>query len=140
MRRRPGGMTSSRSPSFSAGHLRLARGAWMNRSEPESSLVMMKPSLPPNEAARLDVLREYDVLDTPPEAAFDDLVRLASQVCGTSMAMVSLIDGDRQWYKARVGTELTETPRDVAFCAHAILGPDLFIVPDAETDERFADN
>jgi signal transduction histidine kinase len=101
---------------------------------------MMKPPLPLNEAARLDVLREYDVLDTPPEAAFDDLARLAAQICGTPMAMVSLIDGDRQWFKAKVGTELTETARDVAFCAHAIMEPDLFVVPDAKADERFVDN
>jgi signal transduction histidine kinase len=88
----------------------------------------------------MDALREYDVLDTPPEAAFDDLARLASQICGTPVAMVSLVDGDRQWFKAKVGTELTETPRDVAFCAHAILQPDLFVIPDAEVDERFIDN
>jgi two-component system, sensor histidine kinase len=101
---------------------------------------MIKPALPANEAARLDALRAYDVLDTPPEAAFDDLTRLASQICGTPVAMVSLIDGNRQWFKSRVGTEMTETPRDVAFCAHAILQPDLFMVTDAEADERFADN
>jgi signal transduction histidine kinase len=101
---------------------------------------MIKPPLPINEATRLDALREYDVLDTPPEAAFDDLARLASQICGTPVAMISLVDGDRQWFKAKVGTELTETPRDVAFCAHAILQPDLFIIPDAEADVRFVDN
>jgi signal transduction histidine kinase len=101
---------------------------------------MLKPPLPLDETARLDTLRKYDVLDTPPEAAFDDLARLVSQICGTPMAMISLIDGDRQWYKARVGTELAETARDVAFCAHAILEPDLFIVPDAKADERFVDN
>src|SRR5437764_9091833 len=101
---------------------------------------MMKPPLPLDEASRLDALRDYDVLDTPPEAAFDDLARLASQICSTPVAMVSLVDGDRQWFKAKVGTDLTETARDVAFCAHAILQPDLFIVPDAKADERFVDN
>jgi signal transduction histidine kinase len=100
----------------------------------------MKPPLPANEEARLEALRDYDVLDTPPEQAFDDLARLASYICQTPVAMISLVDGDRQWFKAKVGTEMTETPRDVAFCAHAILQPDLFLVPDAEADERFADN
>src|SRR5712692_3005554 len=101
---------------------------------------MMKPPLAEDEPARLDALYAYDVLDTPPEAAFDDLTRLASQICGTPVAMVSLVDGNRQWFKSKIGTEVTETPRDIAFCAHAILQPDLFIVTDAEADERFADN
>src|SRR5262249_33813947 len=100
----------------------------------------MKAPLPVNEHARLEALRAYDVLDTPPEQAFDDLTRLASQVCGTPVAMVSLVDGDRQWFKSKVGTEAAETPRDVAFCAHAILERDLFVIPDAEADDRFADN
>jgi signal transduction histidine kinase len=101
---------------------------------------MLTAPLPVDEDARLQALRAYDVLDTPPEEAFDDLTRLASQICGTPVAMVSLVDGDRQWFKSRVGTELEETPRDVAFCAHAILQRDLFVVPDAEADARFADN
>src|SRR6266571_726661 len=75
---------------------------------------MMKPPFPADEAARLAALRDYDVLDTPPEQAFDDLARLASQICGTPVAMVSLVDGGRQWFKARVGTEVTETPRALA--------------------------
>jgi signal transduction histidine kinase len=100
----------------------------------------MRAPLPDNESARLEALRAYDVLDTPPEQAFDDMTRLAAQILGTPMAMVSLVDGDRQWYKSHHGTELTETPRDVAFCAHAILQPDLFVVPDAHADARFADN
>jgi signal transduction histidine kinase len=100
----------------------------------------MQAPLPVNETTRLEALRDFDVLDTPPEQAFDDLTMLASQICNTPVAMVSLVDGDRQWFKSKVGTEATETPRDVAFCAHAILEPDLFIIPDAEADERFVGN
>jgi len=101
---------------------------------------MMKPALPAEEAARLKALREFDVLDTPRAADSDDLTWLASQICGTPVAMVSLVDGDRQWIQAKTGTDLTETPRDIAFCSHAILQSDLLIVPDAHADERFADN
>ncbi|MGH6630339.1 MAG: GAF domain-containing protein, partial [Burkholderiales bacterium] len=100
----------------------------------------MKPPLPSNEAARLDALRQYQVLDTPPEEAFDDLVRIAAQICGTPVALISLVDEHRQWFKARMGLEAQETPRDLAFCAHAILGSDVMVVPDASQDARFADN
>jgi PAS domain S-box-containing protein len=98
------------------------------------------PPRPANEPERLEALRRYEILDTPPEAAFDDLALLASQVCGTPTALVSLVEGDRQWFKARVRFDALETPRDVAFCAHAILGRDVFVVPDAAADRRFADN
>ncbi|MCI0354475.1 MAG: response regulator [Acidobacteria bacterium] len=100
----------------------------------------MKPPLPDDEAARLDTLRQYHVLDTPPEAAFDDLVRIAAQTCGTPVALISLVDEHRQWFKARVGMPAQETPRDLAFCAHAILGHDVMVVPDASLDARFADH
>ncbi|HKY75202.1 MAG TPA: GAF domain-containing protein [Acidimicrobiia bacterium] len=94
-----------------------------------------------DEAGRLAVLREYGVLDTLPEVSFDDIVFLASYICEAPMAMVSLVDEDRQWFKAKVGTDLKETPRDAAFCAHAILQPDeIFVVPDAHQDPRFATN
>ena len=87
-------------------------------------------SLYHEEAARLAVLREYGVLDTLPEASFDDIVFLASYICEAPVAMVSLVDEDRQWFKAKVGTDLEETPRDAAFCAHAILEPnEIFVVP-----------
>ena len=100
----------------------------------------MKPPLPADETDRLSALYSLDVLDSAPERDFDDIVALASSVCGVPMSLVSLIDMDRQWFKARVGTDLTETSRDLSFCAHAILGKDLLVVPDAREDARFADN
>jgi GAF domain-containing protein len=96
--------------------------------------------LPKNEAARLEALRQYDILDTDAEEVFDDLARLAAYVCQTPIAVISLVDKDRQWFKARVGLGLSETSRDCAFCAYAILQGTPMIVPDAMADERFADN
>ena len=97
--------------------------------------------LHPDEPGRLAVLREYRVLDSLPEVQFDDIAFLASYICGTPIALVSLVDENRQWFKAKVGTDLEQTSRDVAFCAHAILEPDeIFVVPDALEDHRFATN
>jgi PAS domain S-box-containing protein len=95
----------------------------------------------PLEAARLAVLRGYGVLDTPPDPALDDLVRLTARLCGTPISLVSLVDIDRQWFLARTGVEATETPREQAFCAHALApGAGMLEVPDATADARFADN
>lgn len=97
--------------------------------------------IPISEAERLRVLRSYEVLDTACEAAFDELTQLAAQIAGSPMAMVSFLDTDRQWFKARVGIRLDQTSRDQAFCAHAILRPqELLVVTDAQNDPRFADN
>lgn len=101
----------------------------------------MRPATPTNETQRLQALRRYEVLDTLAEQAYDDITRLAAFIAQAPIAMVSLVDEDRQWFKSKVGIEATQTPRDVAFCAHAILAPEEpLIVPNAAADERFADN
>lgn len=96
--------------------------------------------IPDNESQRLAGLRHYQILDSETEQDFDDLAKLASQLCGTPIALVSLVDANRQWFKAKVGIAATETPRDIAFCAHAIHHTEIFEVPDAAQDSRFADN
>jgi signal transduction histidine kinase len=100
----------------------------------------MQAPLPDNETDRLAALYALDILDSAPEQDFDDIVALAANVCGTPVALVTLVDTDRQWFKARVGTDLTETSRDLSFAAHAILGRELLVVPDTSKDARFSDN
>jgi len=93
------------------------------------------------ESRRIKLLRSFEILDTPAEQAYDDVVNLASYICGTPIALISLIDEDRQWFKARVGLDATQTPREQAFCGHAINYPDKVMeVQDASLDSRFADN
>ncbi len=94
----------------------------------------MEAAKPENEAGRLATLHDLEVLDTDPEQEFDDIVKLASHVCGVPMSLVSLVDADRQWFKAKVGLEADQTSREVSFCAHAILGKDLMVVPDVHQD------
>ena len=100
----------------------------------------MKAPLIPNEGARLEALWQYQVLDTPSETAFDELTRLAAQICQTSMASLTFIDKDRQWHKSNFGIEIKEVSRDASFCAHTVARGDLLVVSDAQRDERFHDN
>ncbi len=101
---------------------------------------MTKPPLPVDEARRLETLRRLDVLDTPPEERFDRLTRLAKRLFSVPIALVSLVDADRQWFKSRQGLGATETPRDISFCGHAIVGDQVMVVNDASADVRFAQN
>jgi len=101
---------------------------------------MGAPMMSGNDAARVDALQKYAILDSEPEQAFDDLTLLASYVCQTPIALISLVDEDRQWFKAKVGISATETLRNIAFCSTAIQQRDVFVVPDALQDERFRTN
>ena len=100
----------------------------------------MKPPIPTNEVARLKTLCKCNILDTAPDQAYDDITTLAAHICGTPVCVISLVDANRQWFKSKVGLDASETARDIAFCAYAILQPDLFIVNNALEDERFATN
>lgn len=100
----------------------------------------MKIPLPKNETQRLKVLWQYDVLDTVPEEVFDELADLAAHICEAPIALISLVDENRQWFKSRVGISVKQTSRDISFCTHAILQNGLFVVSDATKDPRFRNN
>src|SRR5207247_7679485 len=111
-----------------------------HRTLSERRPAMRAAPIPDNEAARLETLRQYQVLDTDSEETFDDLTRLAAYVCQTPTALISLVDANRQWFKARVGIQARETPRNISFCGHAVMRRGCFIIEYALFDELFADN
>jgi phosphoribosyl 1,2-cyclic phosphodiesterase/DNA-binding response OmpR family regulator len=121
---------------FSAAYARTRIRAWLLRSACRCAA----PAVPANEDARLAALRDLRILDTPPEERFDRLTRLAAAAFDVPIVMVSLIDSERQWFKSYHGLAFRETPRDVSFCAHAILGDGITVVADTLADARFADN
>jgi len=100
----------------------------------------MTAPIPSNETERLAALREYHILDTAPEAAYDDITALAAYICDVPISLISLVDESRQWFKSKRGLRRNQTVRDVAFCAHAILKPEPLILRDAAKDPRFTDN
>ncbi len=101
---------------------------------------MQKPSTPYNESKRMEALQSSGLLDTPAEERFDRITRMASRIFNVPIALVSLVDTNRQWFKSCIGLPVRETPRDISFCGHAILDDEVFVIPDASLDERFADN
>jgi hypothetical protein len=100
----------------------------------------MKVPIPKSELRRLEALRNYEILDHAPEREFDDVVKIASHICGVPLATLTFVDGERQWVKARIGVEQSDAPREDSFCAHTIASKNLLIVEDATADPRFADS
>ncbi len=100
----------------------------------------MKSPVPATETERLKALYWYQILDTTAEDIFDEVTLLASQVCEAPIAIISLVDKDRQWFKSKIGLTATQTPRDISFCAHTIMQNDVLEIKDALKDERFATN
>lgn len=124
----------------SARELRDALVAVEQEIGPEGTSDSLEIPLPDDESGRLAALERLEILDTQPEREFDDLAILAAQVCATPLALISFVDRDREWFKSRVGITESSFPRMVAFCAHAIAGRDVFVVPDAAADPRFSTN
>ncbi|HLY19808.1 MAG TPA: GAF domain-containing protein [Bryobacteraceae bacterium] len=100
----------------------------------------MRPPIPLNEHTRLELLRQYDVLDTPAEAVFDEITGRAAEICKAPISLLSFVDRDRAWFKSAVGFDLRELPRENSFCAHAICQDELYVTPDMLADERFVHN
>lgn len=100
----------------------------------------MKAKSPEQETARLEALKQYKILDTPCESAYDDITTLAAFICDVPIALISFVESERQWFKSKVGLNVNETPRDVSFCSHAILDQEIMIIKDALQDQRFVDN
>src|SRR5277367_1554268 len=101
---------------------------------------MREPPIPDDEAKRLALLQACRIIYTPAEEAFDEVARLAADLCGTEIALITLVDSDYQWFKARVGVDQVGTARDLSFCAHCIIHHYPLVVPDTHEDPRFADN
>lgn len=120
-------------------NLQCPRLSWLRRRH--SSVKIQPVPLPDNETERLKALADYNILDTLPEQAFDDLTAIAAYICKTPIALISLIDSDRQWFKSKLGLKSSEIPRDWSFCSHAILQPDdILVVSNALKDDRFNNN
>ncbi|MCW3059918.1 MAG: diguanylate cyclase [Capsulimonas sp.] len=100
----------------------------------------MQAPKPPNEAERLAALARYEILDASPEEEFEEITRLAARMCNAPIALISLVDHARQWFLSEVGLGVTETPLSMSMCAHAILEPDVLVIPDTRADSRFSDN
>lgn len=101
---------------------------------------MIAPAIPSDEAERVSTLRNLLILDTPPEERFDTITAYAQSQFNVPIALVSLVDTDRQWFKSACGLDAAETSREISFCGHAVLHDEIFEIPDATRDERFADN
>jgi hypothetical protein len=122
--------------SFSREYLRSRIRTWLMRGK----FAALPACIPETEARRLAAVRSLEILDTPPEERFDRFTRMATRLFNVPVSLISLVDENRQWFKSRTGVQIDETPRNLSFCAHAILEPRPLVVPDALLDERFATN